>query len=302
MKAQTIAPLQNVWNDCLKSLGREVHVIWLFTYYDLSSTLIPAMLFLIGALHSDPQPFQATAILVARGLIYFFLYIFTFCVSNQLIGIEEDRLNKPHRPLVTGMVTSRGGMVRWLFGMALFTLAGWLFGVLEWTLLWQVTMIVNNFGGMSKSWVGKHLTISLGTLAMMASAWQIITPVTAIAWQWIILTTLALFPLIAVQDLRDMDGDRAIGRKTLPILFGEWPVRIMLGLGFGSLPILIHFGMMLPAGFTLGTFVCDVGIAVTCLTIATRVVLFRTQAADHRTYMIFTYWYCFLLASAIIAL
>ncbi|MBW4676631.1 MAG: UbiA family prenyltransferase [Desmonostoc geniculatum HA4340-LM1] len=108
--------------------------------------------------------------------------------------------------------------------------------------------------------------------------------------------------LVAVQDLRDIEGDLAVKRSTFPIAFGETASRFILSLGFGLLPFIIHFILMMPTENTVSTLVCDIVLAVFSWFIAARIVLNRSPKEDHHTYILFTYWYCLVLASAIVVL
>jgi 4-hydroxybenzoate polyprenyltransferase len=263
---------------------------------------MPAMLFVIAAIHHAQPNTTETIMYIIRGLLYFFLYIYVFCISNQITGSEEDRLNKPLRPLPAGLVTVEGAKVRWYVGMALFTITGFLFGVFEWAVLWQISLLINNLTPLGKTWLYKHINITVGTGAMMAAAWQIVTPLTPIAIQWIVATSLLVFPLITIQDLRDIEGDAKVGRRTLPIVIGAWPTRILILVSFLLAPWITHVTMFAPLGLTLPGVLSEVGLTLTCVIVAIRTLLLRNKAADHRTYMVFTYWYCFLLASAILVL
>jgi 4-hydroxybenzoate polyprenyltransferase len=186
--------------------------------------------------------------------------------------------------------------------MVLFALVGWFCGCLEWALLWEASLIINNLTPVGKTWVFKHVNITVGTFAMMAAAWQIVAPMTPIAMTWVAVTSLIVFPLIAVQDLRDMMGDKAIGRTTLPILLGEGISRPFIAIVFLLTPIVTHLYMVVPAGVTVSGFLCEVILTGICVTIAIRTILFRNKEADHRSYLLFTYWYCALLAAAIVIL
>ena len=282
-----------------RSLVRETQICWQVVVYDFSSTVMPAFLFSTAAWVSASSP-KAMIWALLHNLVYFCLYAFTFCLSNQIAGIEEDRINKPTRPLVTGLVSYRGAQVRWVVSMVLFTLLGWSLGVVEWTLLWQASLTMYNFGGWAKKWFTKNLVMSLGVVAQLAAAWQLVTPLTLTAWCWILVVAGVVFPLISLQDLRDIDGDRSIGRKTFPLAVGENATRAILGIGFALLPVIVHYILMQPAGNAWYVLLCEMGVTIISLTIAIRVVMCRTMEGDHRTYMLFTYWYCGILSSAII--
>ncbi|BAY13637.1 UbiA family prenyltransferase [Calothrix sp. NIES-2098] len=282
-----------------QSLLKEVALMWQFIRRDYSSGLLPGLLFLIAAWKVNLLPLNGLPLQIGRGIIYFWLYILSFCIANQMVGIEEDKINKPNRPLVTGVVSVHGAFVRWVLSMILFSLVGWWFGVLEWALLWQVCIIMNNFGSWDKHWITKNIIMGVGTVAQLAAAYQLVAPLSSVAWRWILMLGGVWLTISAVQDLRDIEGDRAIGRNTLPIAFGETASRAILSLGFALLPFATHLLLMMPIATTVEVLLYDIGLAVLSLIVAVRIVFYRSSQADHRTYMLFTYWFCLTLASAI---
>lgn len=275
---------------------------WKFNRYDLSSTLIPGVLFTLAAWHHDHPDWYALPGTLFWAVLYFWFYCTTFCISNQLAGIQEDMQNKPDRPLPAGLVSYRGAMVRWVVAMGLFTLLGWWLGVLEWTLLWQVTLVLHNFGRLSYHYWTKNWVMTIGTIAQLAAAWQMVRPLTPSAWTWLLVPALTFLTHVSLQDLRDVAGDKLIGRRTFPIVFGDQRSRIFLAVAFVLLPILTHGALFEPVGLSAGTILFDVLLTVLCLIIAGRVLFLRHPTADHTSYMLFTYWYCFLLAAAIVVL
>lgn len=297
--------LSSAWALSIKiyrSLRREANLSWQFIGGDLSASVIPALLFMTAAWKTNPTNAVDLLLILGHGIVYFWLYIVPFCISNQIVGIDEDRINKPHRPLVKGSVSLLGAKVRLVVSMVLFGLVGWWFGVLEWALLWQACIILHNLGSGSKHWITKNLFMGVGALAQLAAAWQLVTPITPIAWQWILVVAGVWLCLAAIQDLRDIDGDRAIGRNTFPIAFGETASRFMLSIGFALLPFVTHFGLMMPAGLTWKVILCDLVLAVISLAIATRIVTLRLPKEDHYSYILFTYWFCSVLAGAIVVI
>lgn len=280
----------------------EITLSWRFIAGDLSSTIVPALLFLGAAWNRQTVSNGELVRAVAYGLVYFWLYVYVFCLSNQLAGIEEDRVNKPYRPLVTGAVSYRGVQERWLLMMVFFAILGWLLDVLHWTLLWQIVVVLHNFGGWAKRWYGKNVLMSFGLIAQLGAAWELVQPMTGVAWQWVLVIAGVVFLLVPVQDLRDMDGDRRVDRRTFPLVFGEKLTRIFLATCFGVLPLILHYGLMQPAGASWTIFACDISLAALSLALSARVLLCRTTRADHWTYLLFTYWYCLVLLSAMIIL
>lgn len=286
----------------LDRIRYELLLSWLVIKSDISATIVPTLLFTIAAWNSVSGSLYDLGVALGRGLIYFWLYVLIFCLSNQLVGVEEDRINKPYRPLAAGLVSYRGALIRWVASMVVFSIVGWWFGVLEWALLWQAASVLHNFGDWSKHWFGKHLVMSIGIVAGLAPAWELATPLTDDAWRWIVLLACVILPLIATQDLRDTAGDYAIGRRTFPIAFGVRATRLMLGLCFALLPIVVHYTLMTSTTGIWHMLICHVALTGLSLLIAVRVLLYRTRQADQYTYKLFTYWYCCMMASAIVIL
>lgn len=283
-------------------LRQEALLSWSFIAGDLSSAFVPPLLFMLAASRDQAVSIDQLVLALARGTLLFVLYTYTFVVANQINGVQEDLINKPFRPLAAGIVTLQGVQVRWLISMVLYTGLGWWFGVLEWVLLWQSITLLHNFYGWSVHWLSKNFLMALGIVAQLACAWQLIAPITVVAWSWIMLMSIVIFALIALQDLRDIPGDRATGRHTLPLALGELRTRALLALGFAVLPLVLHVCLIAPDGLTTTSLLYSLVLAVFSWTIAVRVWLYRTPDADHQTYMFFTYTYCAILASSIVVL
>ena len=197
-----------------------------------------------------------------HGLVYMALYSYTFDLSNQLMGIAEDQMGKPDRPLVRGLCTPRGAWKRWIAAALLFLLLGWLWGVWLWAAIWVLLGSWHNFLGGAKHWVGKNLLNGLGTIAQLAPMWQLSAPLTTSAWIWIMTIAIANFVLIPLQDLRDLTGDHVNGRRTFPIVFGETVTRIYLAVGFLLLPLVVFRVLIFPFGPTWIRVGCGVFLAV----------------------------------------
>ena len=83
-------------------------------------------------------------------------------------------------------------------------------------------------------------------ITLAGAAWTFVQPVTPLAWRWILVIAGIIFVLVSAQDLRDMEGDRHIGRRTVPLVFGEQPTRIGLAVGFALLPFVVHSWLITP--------------------------------------------------------
>jgi 4-hydroxybenzoate polyprenyltransferase len=107
---------------------------------------------------------------------------------------------------------------------------------------------------------------------------------------------------MAVQDFRDVAGDRAVGRKTMPLVFGETISRYVVAAGYFGFPLIVHYGLMRPAGNTITVLGWDIFLAICAVTIGLRTLLYRDPKADHKTYVGFTLLLCAYLASSMFIL
>jgi len=275
---------------------REMRLSWAFVRYDFSSTVVPAMLFVLAASRSAGQFDVAT---LAGAAAYFFLYVYTFAVSNQITGLEEDRLNKPDRPLPAGMTTVGGAWIRWVVGMLLFAGVGWSLGVLEWALMWQVCFCLYNFAGFARHFVTKSLIMGLGVIAQLAAAWSIVAPVSPVAWRWITGLAVVAFVFCNIQDLRDVAGDRVLRRRTMPLVYGLTRSCRALAFAFALLlPLVTHFWLFAPLPGTPFGWLLEGSATILSWVIAARLMLDQRPQALHRSYLLFTYWYCLMLFGA----
>lgn len=278
----------------------ELRNTWLFVYRDLSASLIPAGLFALSACRYHHAPADRTLVILGKATIWLFLYIYIFCLSNQITGLEEDRRNKPYRPLVRGSATIRGTWTRWAAAMLCFSVLGWWLHVLAFTLLWQLLTVLHNFAGWGAWGFTKNLVMVLGAISELGTAWSLTGPLNATGWRWITVISITLGALgVHMQDLRDLEGDRSTGRRTLPIIFGETATRRYLSALMTALPIVFLATLYEPEGLTTGTITATLLLTAICWTVSIRVLTRPTARSDHKTYMLYTYVYCTVLASGI---
>jgi 4-hydroxybenzoate polyprenyltransferase len=180
------------------------------------------------------------------------------------------------------------------------TLFGWWTGTLGWALTWQIGCLIYDYAGGSQHWYGKTLLGGIGVTSEIGAAWQLVEPeMSAIVWRWIGLIGLYLITLMAVQDFRDVAGDQAQGRRTMPLVFGETPSRYVVAAGYFGFPLLIHYGLMVPTGLNLTVIAWDIFLAGFAWVIGFRTLFLRTPQQDHKTYVGFTMLLCAYLGSSI---
>ncbi len=174
---------------------------------------------------------------------------------NQICDLELDRVNKPRRPLPSGELTIRQA--------AAFTIL--CYGV---ALLLAATVNLETFVIYAAAAVGtwmysspplrlrnhyfwSNFTIALFRGALLKVAgWAVLSPVTTRVEPWYIGGIFFFFLLGAAgtKDFSDMEGDRAGGSLTLPVVFGPtraaWIIAPSLCLPWLMLPIGVGFQVL----------------------------------------------------------
>ncbi|MFI1801688.1 UbiA family prenyltransferase [Streptomyces sp. NPDC020379] len=286
----------------LRRIWYEIRLSWAFIGGDATSMLVPPMLFTAAAWRSLERPWPDLVRSQCFALVFFWCALYVFCLANQATGMKEDQQNKPGRPLVAGQIPVSAAWRRWWWTLGLYLIAGTAFGVALWAAVWLVTTVLYNQGGWARRWYGKNLCIAVATFAQLAAAWRIAGPLTARGW-WLIAVITMLFNLVmSVQDLRDLAGDREIGRRTLPMVIGQWPTRIFAAVGLCALPMAAHVLLFDRSAAPPGLVAYEAVLAAVAWLAAVRVVVYRTPASDHRTYLLYTIWYCVLLVGCVLTL
>ena len=254
-------------------------------------------------------------------------------VINQYYDLENDRLNKPHRPLVTGAISMRSGfwyaialyvaavVPTWLVvvypAVSLFDRLGAPLPVHECFLIYLAGMLFTfaysapAFGRTKANTFLANLTIAIprGCLLKVAG-WSMVASVFHFE-PWFIGATFFLFLLGASssKDFSDMRGDAAAGCRTLPIRFGVERAAHMIA-PFYVLPWLLlpigawvdnpwHPGQTILTGNSWLLTVLGVGLALWgAYTVA--LILRDPQAlADSENHPSWTHMYLMLMAAQV---
>ncbi|MFB7917123.1 UbiA family prenyltransferase [Streptomyces sp. NPDC056061] len=231
----------------VRAVVNEVQVSGRFISNDVWTTVLPATAFVLAAARHSGHTGGRIAVDFLCGALYFWLYIYGFTLTNQLYGVEEDRVNKPFRPLVTGRSSYRGAQRRAVVVLLLFPAVAWWLGVLFWALAWEATYLLTNVARWERHWFLKNLSMGIGVTVQLAAAWTIVAPLTPSAWRWVITLAVSIWLLIPLQDLRDVKGDLVNDRRTFPIALGERFTRAYLATGFALLPVVVHLLLLEPS-------------------------------------------------------
>ncbi len=177
---------------------------------------------------------------------------------NQIYDLAIDRVNKPKRPLPSGTMTMAEA---WWFTMATFVLA-WVLAWLAspdarhecfWIVLFTSVLVWAYSAPPFRTkrhgiWANVTIAIPRGVLLKVAG-WSTVKTVMGVE-PWFIGAIFGLFVLGAssTKDFADIEGDRADGCQTLPILYGvkkaAWMIAPFFVLPFVLIPIGVWLGIL----------------------------------------------------------
>ncbi len=162
---------------------------------------------------------------IAAAFLYGFFFLYTFVVANQINGVDEDKVNKPDRPIASGATSLKAATARYYILAVLFVAYSSMLRIEKWTLLWIATSHAHNLLGLSNFGPTKDLCMSLGAIAQLMAAWAIGGSAPQMGWKWTKIIAIYALWTVSVQDLRDVPGDLKAGRRTTPIILGDMPCK-----------------------------------------------------------------------------
>ncbi|KAK7941423.1 uncharacterized protein PG986_013810 [Apiospora aurea] len=209
-------------------------LIWQFTESDFATFLGPDTAFGIfgavrgGRLSSGIPPSLAEILWrLPLVVVYNWANLLCFNIANQWEprSVEEDRLNKPWRPLPMGNITSQQARHAVL---ALVPATLWLnycLGVYaQGTVIHVIIWLYNGLGGSDEPFV-REILISAGYAMFNGGSLQIAlgreAHINSNGVIWTAVISGVIVTTMQIQDLKDLAGDRLRQRKTLPLYLGE---------------------------------------------------------------------------------
>jgi 4-hydroxybenzoate polyprenyltransferase len=214
----------------------------------IAGLLPPIMLSVTASVHTG-LPVAELLAGVGKAVVLGLLFSYVTDSSNQARSGEEDALNKPYRPIPAGLVTTVGLVRRFWVAMAVCFVLGWLFGVWPWVLLWQIVVVLQYRWGSPRHYLWwKPLSNLSYQVVVPAYGWQLSAPLDATAWTWIAIFSVYFTLAFIYEDVRDMDGDRAVGRRTPALVFGPTFVRRWFATIIVTLPFVVYFGLARASG------------------------------------------------------
>ena len=248
---------------------------------------------------------------VSQGILRFtwvLLHLLQFCVSNQTIDPDEDLQNKPWRPIPSGRISVRAAIyLRWtLFVVCL--LFSTSCGVLYAGAALSIATIAHNELRLGSHWLARNGLNAVGYASFSVgatnagcpgafihhssaarditqelrlappSATGCVSAATALISQ--LLISLVIFTTIQAQDFKDVEGDKLIARRTLPIVYPS-ASRLLTAALIPIWSLLLVYRYHDASAFAL------IGTLALGLSTGARFFLVRTRDEDKKSYVLY---------------
>jgi 4-hydroxybenzoate polyprenyltransferase len=225
--------------------------------------------------------------------------IFSIYLFNGVMDVEEDRINGSRRPIARGALPA-GVAVRVAACAAAVALATSI--VLGGGLVWPVTAVL----AIGFLYSGPPLSlkrrvsgttavgVSLGLLTYWAGACEHTSTsrhFPGVTWLVFVVTMSLWMGLVGVpaKDLSDIEGDRAAGRRTVPVIFGESRAHVVIaaaavlvGAAFAAAGSLLSASLVIPAVVLSGGAVAVATVSASRFSLGDR----RSRRRPYRAFMI----------------
>ncbi|PPQ66605.1 hypothetical protein CVT24_006916 [Panaeolus cyanescens] len=274
-------PLTRIGSS-VSTLASHAYTLFLFSKSDIKTTLIPVSFFALGAAPLSPTRRFAHAI---QAIFWIYLHLFQFNLANQVRDPEEDRQNKPWRPLPSGRITLKNAYRLKKLAIATCLFVSWCYGyrVLRTSAFFSILIPAYHELHGDSHWLSKNLMNAVG-YACFASGSTLIaskdrsqldfTGTLAISVISAILAT-----TIQAQDFQDVEGDSLVGRKTLPIVFPNLS-------RLTPIVTLLLWSFYLTSIWEINTL-ATVAFFTLALVVGTRYYLWRSVKDDQMSYFLY---------------
>lgn len=203
---------------------REIHITKRLIYSNFVAVFVSYLITILARYIAVPVTSYEVFSATFHAMVYGFTFSYIFEIANQTNFAEEDRLNKPSRPIPSGLLSVKQAYRRWIVSWTLLPLVlCFLYGkhVMAYMAIWQVWIMFCYVWPKYDNWVVKNAFTGISSLlgGLMVSLvlvgvipkWKMPVAYDYINAGWATLS-------IHLQDFKDVQGDRAINRKTLPII------------------------------------------------------------------------------------
>ncbi|KAG1722542.1 UbiA prenyltransferase family [Suillus paluster] len=251
-----------------RSAMRYLQILYFFTRDDITTTIIPITLFAVvaGPLSNFQRCFHI--------VFWIWLHLLHFNVANQIIDPQEDGKNKSSRPIPAGLISLEDAVVlRWaLIPICLATSAYYSSQVFGLSFLLTLFILFYNELKAHEHWISKSFITAVGyacfEIGSTLIAGKDMSRLEPNAISAIVLSLAVFASTLHAQDFKDVEGDRLIGRKTLPIAFPNLArMSMMIALPLWSICLSRVWGVNALCTFAFTAYAAIVGLRfMTCNT------------------------------------
>jgi len=267
----------------MMSLFYHLKTLFLFTKSDIKTTVIPVSIFAAAA--APLASFERLPHLI----FWVWLHVLQFDVSNQYLDPAEDAFNKPDRPIPSGRVTLRQTqLLRWALVPICMVLSACYSTPVVWStvLLCLLTYTYNELHLHAGHWITRNLNNAFGFASFELGATFVAgadaNKMDSVGMLAVAISTGIFATTIQTQDFKDCDGDRRIGRQTLPIVLPQLA-------RYSLLPILLTWSMALSVIWDLSALVAVPFLGLALL-VALRFITMRDMRSDQVSFYIYNIW------------
>jgi 4-hydroxybenzoate polyprenyltransferase len=283
--------------------------MWLLTYSDLTTFVLPETIFgyfsalsTLAAADSanSTTPLVGITLRLPQIILWTWLNTLIFNLANQRHedAILEDSINKPWRPLPAGRLSPAQARHLLVATIPLvLTITQFLGGFQETALLFVLNWVYNDLGAADENGLLRNLTIAvaymlygLGALKVACGAGH--CTANSQTYTWLYMIGFVILTTMHVQDLKDVDGDRARDRKTFPLVMGQETSR-------WSIAIAVLCWSVICPSFWNVPWLAYVTVGMLGLVVAGRVITLRSFEEDRTTWKLWACWLmtCYMLPS-----
>ncbi|KAJ7076207.1 UbiA prenyltransferase family [Mycena belliarum] len=264
-------------------LKQHALTLFLFTKSDIKTTLIPiTILALCAAPVHHPSYIPET-------MFWIWLHLLQFDVSNQTLDPEEDALNKRDRPVPSGRITLRDAVIlRWTLVPICWALsAAYSLQVFYSSVALSVlTGIYNELHAHAGHWLVRNMVNAAGFASFEFGSTLVArydrSHLDKAGYLSVLFSAGIFFTTIQAQDFKDTEGDLAIGRQTLPIVFPSFSRKTVL-------PGMMGWSFLLTYMWQVDVWTGSVFIGLAQIT-GLRFLVFNSRASDQVSFYVYNVW------------
>src|SRR5215469_5667737 len=288
----------------LESFAHLAITLWKFVAADIRTLATPMLLLAILSASSGNLLTTAsvpiTTILINLPITCFWIWlnILVISITNQRLpaGILEDKINKPWRPIPSGRIGVEKASQLLFMSVIVLLGIGYHYNVLNETMGCLVAnWVYNDLEGGDANFVIRqvinglaYLPCGVGVTKLIVGNGGLVVPNDRF-YQWILVITLVVGTTTQVQDLKDLDGDRARNRHTFPVVLGDFVTRFSCCAG------IVFWSVWCYVYWDLKWQFCS-PMMILGMTVILSIIFLRGQKADKRSFLLWSFWVMSLLA------